>query len=161
LQNLLILIQPPYYQKDVIKEHLDILIEKGEVTFGKLKSKLKNTSHTFEDKLQELIKSINEENYLQLLLTDYSSIYVAKVIKVSTEDLNYKAPEYYKNYDVEAWFLIDDMYEIIRNDFENVRDKILANFTTPNYGNHTFALYGNNYVYPLIVEQKNEIDWDC
>jgi hypothetical protein len=80
-------------------------------------------------------------------------------VKVSTKDLSAKTPEYYKNYDVEAWFLIDDMYEIIRDDFESVRDKILANFTTPNYGNHTFALYGNSYVYPLIVEQKNEIDY--
>ena len=158
MNNLLILYNP-YYQKNVIKEHLEVLLENGEVAFGKLKSKLKSTSHPFEEKLQELIQNVNEDNYLQLFLTDYSSIYVAKVIKVSTEDLSAKAPEYYKNYDVEAWFLIDDMYEIIKNDFESVRDKILANFTTPNYGNHTFALYGNNYVYPLIIEQKNEIDY--
>jgi len=158
MQNLLILYNP-YYQKNVIKEHLEVLIKNGEVTFGKLKSKLKSTSHPFEEKLQELIQNVNEENYLQLFLTDYSSIYVAKVVQVSTNDLSHKAPEYYKNYDVEAWFLIDDMYEIIRNDFESVRDKILSNFTTPNYGNHTFALYGNSYVYPLIIEQKNEIDY--
>ena len=158
MQNLLILYNP-YYQKNVIKEHLEVLLENGEVAFGKLKSKLKSTSHPFEEKLQELIQNVNEENYLQLFLTDYSSIYVAKVIKVSTKDLSAKAPAYYKNYNVEAWFLIDDMYEIIRDDFESVRDKILANFTTPNYGNHTFALYGNNYAYPLIIEQKNEIDY--
>jgi hypothetical protein len=158
MQNLLILYNP-YYQKNVIKEHLEVLLENEEVAFGKLKSKLKVTSHPFEEKLQELIQNVNEENYLQLFLTDYSSIYVAKVINVSTDDLSAKAPAYYKNHNVEAWFLIDDMYEIIRDEFESVRDKILANFTTPNYGNHTFALYGNNYVYPLIVEQKNEIDY--
>jgi len=158
MQNLLILYNP-YYQKNVIKEHLEVLLENEEVAFGKLKSKLKATSHPFEKKLQELMQNVNEKNYLQLFLTDYSSIYVAKVIKVSIEDLSAKAPEYYQNYNVEAWFLIDDMYEIIRNDFESVRDKILVNFTTPNYGNHTFALYGNNYVYPLIVEQKNKIDY--
>ena len=73
----------PVLSKNVIKEHLEVLLENGEVAFGKLKSKLKSTSHP----------------------------------------------------DVEAWFLIDDMYEIIRDDFESVRDKILANFTTPNYGN--------------------------
>jgi len=101
MQNLLILYNP-YYQKDVIKEHLDILIEKGEVAFGKLKSKLKDYYHPFESKLQELIESINENNYLQLFLTDYSSIYVAKIIKVTFDDLSDKAPTYYKNYDVEA-----------------------------------------------------------
>jgi hypothetical protein len=158
MQNLLILYNP-YYQKNVIKEHLEILIEKDKVAFGKLKSRLKNISHPFENKLNQLIKNINEKNYLQLFLTDYSSIYVAKVIKITKTDLSDLAPEYYKKYEVEAWFLIDDMYEIIRNNFKAVRDKVLANFITPNYGNHTFTLYGNNYVYPLIVKQKREIDY--
>jgi hypothetical protein len=146
MQNLLVLYNP-YYQKNVIKEHLEILIEKDKVAFGKLKSRLKNISHPFENKLNQLVKSINEKNYLQLFLTDYSSIYVAKVIKITKNNLSNLAPDYYKKYEVEAWFLIDDIYEIIRNNFEAVRDKVLANFTTPNYGNHTFTLYGNCLLY--------------
>ena len=158
MNNLLILYNP-YYQKNVIKEHLEILLEKDKVAFGKLKSKLKTASHPFEDKLNELIKNTDENSYLQLFLTDYSSIYVSKVTKITKDDLSNLAPTYYKNYEVEAWFLIDDMYEIVRNDFDNVRDKVLANFKTPNYGNHTFTLYGNGYAYPLIVTQKKEIDY--
>ena len=158
MQNLLILYNT-YYQKNVIKEHLEILLEKDKVAFGKLKSELKNTSHLFEDKLNELIENVNEKNYLQFFLTDYSSIYVAKVIKITKENLSNLAPRYYEKYEVEAWFLIDDMYEIIRNNFESVRAKILANFKTPYYGNYAFTLYGNNYVYPLIVTQKREIDY--
>jgi len=38
--NILILYNP-YYQTDVIKEHLKLLIENEEVAFGKIKSKLK------------------------------------------------------------------------------------------------------------------------
>lgn len=79
----------PYYQKNVIKEHLEILLEKGEVAVGKLKSKLKDISHPFENKLQELIEGINKENYLQLFLTDYSSIYVA-IISAEIEFQHYK-----------------------------------------------------------------------
>lgn len=40
MQNLLILYNP-YYQQDVIKLHLEILLDKGQVAFGKIKSKLK------------------------------------------------------------------------------------------------------------------------
>ena len=36
--------------------------------------------------------------------------------------------------------------EIYRNDFESVRDYFLANITMPLRDNHTYALYGNNYV---------------
>ena len=45
------------------------------------------------------------------------------------------------------------MREIYRNDFESVRDYFMANITMPLRDNHTYALYGNNYVYPLIIKQ--------
>ena len=65
------------------------------------------------------------------------------------------APLYYKEKDlkVDSWFIITDMREIYRNDFESVRDYFLANITMPLRDNHTYALYGNNYVYPLIIKQ--------
>lgn len=68
------------------------------------------------------------------------------------------APKYYKekNLEVETWFLIEDICEIIRNDFEKTKDEVLANFRATNSGNHTYAVYGNNYVYPLIINQKED-----
>jgi len=154
----ILILYNPYYQNNVIKEHLKLLIENEKVAFGKIKSKIKSMQHNFQNELLELFDSITHENYLQLFLTDYSSIYVAKVTKVD-KDLSQYAPKYYENLEVEYWFLIEDMYEIIRNDFESVRENILSNFTTPNYGNHTYTIYGNNYVYPLIIEQKEKIDY--
>ena len=41
MHNLLILFNP-YYEKDVIEQHLKFLIENQKVAFGKVKSKLKN-----------------------------------------------------------------------------------------------------------------------
>jgi len=155
----ILILYNPYYQKNVIKEHLKILIEKGIVAFGKIKSKLKDYKHPFEDKLVELLKHTDKNNYVQLFLTDYANIYVAKIIKVTLDDMSKYAPSYYKDLDVEAWFLIDDIYEIVRDDFCSVRDRVLSNFITPNYGNHTYALYGNSYVYPLLIEQKVKIDY--
>ena len=135
MQNLIILYNP-YYEKDVIEQHLKVLIENQKVAFGKVRSKLKNIEHNFQDDLENIYKSVDESNYLQLFLTDYSSIYVAKVVKITNEDLYDLAPAYYKekNLEVETWFLIEDICEIVRNDFEKVRDDILANFTALNFG---------------------------
>jgi hypothetical protein len=158
LKNILILFNP-YYKSDVIEQHLKLLIKNEEVAFGKIRSHIKKMQHLFEDQLEKIYDEVSENNYLQLFLTDYSSIYVAKVIKVSSDDCSNIAPIYYKDLEVEKWFVITDLREIVRDDFESVREDILSNFTTPNYDNHSYALYGNNYVYPLIINMKNEIDY--
>lgn len=46
MQNLIILYNP-YYEKDVIEQHLKVLIENQKVAFGKVRSKLKNIEHNF------------------------------------------------------------------------------------------------------------------
>ncbi len=63
------------------------MIENQKVAFGKVKSKLKNMEQNFQQQLEEIYKNVTKTNYLQLFLTDYSSIYVAKVVAVSNEDL--------------------------------------------------------------------------
>ena len=160
MQNLLILFNP-YYQSDVIEQHLNVLIDKEKVAFGKIRSALKNREHSFEDELSKIYESVDEENFLQLFLTDYSNIYAAKVIKITDEDMSDIAPLYYKekNLEVESWFVITDMREIVRNDFEIIREEVLSNFTTPNFGDHSYAIYGNNYIYPLMIDMKEEIDY--
>lgn len=166
-QNLLILYNP-YYQQDVIKAHLEILLDKGQVAFGKVESKLKESSGEIElDKnqklnnelLQEVCENISPSNPLQLFLSDYANLFVAKVIKASKEVDENIVPKYYqeKNLKVEDYFLITDLRELVRENFTLLRDKFLANFTTAN--NHTYAIYGNNYIYPLVVKQKEEINY--
>ncbi|GAA8075392.1 hypothetical protein Neuguinea63_04260 [Helicobacter pylori] len=65
-------------------------------------------------------------------------------------------PSYYKekNLEVEDFFIISDLRELVREDFSLLRDQFLANSIAPN--NHTYAIYGNNYVYPLPVRLKEE-----
>ena len=160
MQNLLILFNP-YYQSDVIEQHLNILIDKEKVAFGKIRSALKNREHSFEEELSKVYECVSEENYLQLFLTDYSNIYSVKVIQVTQDDMSNIAPAYYKekNLEVESWFVITDIREVVRNNFELIREEVLSNFTTPNFANHSYALYGNNYIYPLMIEMKQEIDY--
>ncbi|ECL7120438.1 HP0729 family protein [Campylobacter coli] len=166
MQNLLILYNP-YYQQDVIKLHLEILLDKGQVAFGKIKSKLKEplsyerneNKISHNQKLSEIYKNTSADNPLQLFLSDYANLFVAKVVKISKEVDKNIIPKYYqeKNLEVEDYFLITDLRELVRENFTLIRDKFLANFTTEN--NHTYAIYGNNYSYPLVVKQKEEINY--
>ncbi|WP_205589492.1 MULTISPECIES: HP0729 family protein [Helicobacter] len=157
MQNLLILYND-YYQNDVIKLHLDILKQDGKVAFGKIRPKSKDKEHKFPQTLQRIYQNTSPSNVLQLFLTNYASLFVAKVEAVQRQLGQVRAPNYYKekNYAVEAWFIITDLCELERNDFITIRDAYLPNFTTPNYGNHTFRIYGNDYDYPLSIEMKQE-----
>lgn len=159
MQNLLILFNP-YYQKDAIDSHITVLKDKGVVGFGKIKSSLSTLSSPKELDWESL-SSISPTSPLQLFLTDYSSLFVAKVVEVKKEIDPSIAPNYYqeKGLNVEAWFVVVDIIELVHKDFEKIRDLFLANFTTPDYGNYTYAIYGNSYRYPLKVVMKNEIDY--
>ncbi|WP_154421640.1 HP0729 family protein [Helicobacter pylori] len=155
--NHLLILYNPYYQRDVIQQHLSVLQEKSQVGFGKIRSKLNDQEK--HHSLEEIYKATVEENFLQLFLTDYDNLFAAKVIKVSKdidEGLIPSFPSYYKekNLEVEDFFIISDLRELVREDFSLLRDQFLANFIAPN--NHTYAIYGNNYVCPLPVRLKEE-----
>ena len=59
---------------------------------------------------------------------------------------------------MELWFVISDMRELVREDFTSVRDNFLANFITL-HNNRTFAIYGNDYTYPLFISLKSQQDY--
>ncbi len=152
--NHLLILYNPYYQQDVIQQHLSVLQEKSQVGFGKIRSKLNDQEK--HDSLEEVYKATNEENFLQLFLTDYANLFVAKEYKVSKDIDESLISSYYKekNLEVEDFFIISDLRELVREDFSLLRDQFLANFIAPN--NHTYAIYGNNYVYTLPVKLKEE-----
>ncbi|GAA9891258.1 hypothetical protein VN0741_08060 [Helicobacter pylori] len=152
--NHLLILYNPYYQRDVIQQHLSVLQEKSQVGFGKIRSKLNDQEK--HHSLEEIYKAASEKNFLQLFLTDYANLFAAKVVKVSKDIDESLIPSYYKekNLEVEDFFIISDLRELVREDFSLLRDQFLANFIAPN--NHTYAIYGNNYVYPLPVRLKEE-----
>ncbi|WQT36959.1 ATP-binding protein [Helicobacter pylori] len=152
--NHLLILYNPYYQRDVIQQYLSVLQEKSQVGFGKIRSKLNDQEK--HHSLEEIYKATGEENFLQLFLTDYANLFAAKVIKVSKGIDEGLIPSYYKekNLEVEDFFITSDLRELVREDFSLLRDQFLANFIAPN--NHTYAIYGNNYVCPLPVRLKEE-----
>ncbi|MGX3098147.1 HP0729 family protein [Helicobacter sp. 23-1046] len=172
MTNLLILYNP-YYQDTVIESHLEVLKQKGKVAFGKVRSKLKDTLGSQKSQSENPLglatikselhsqKAQDKRAYLQLFLTDYANLYVAKVDEIldKSQAPNEIIPNYYqqKGLNVEEYFIITDLREIVRDDFATLRDKYLANFTTPAFANHTYALYGNAYTYPIEVVQKREV----
>ncbi len=50
--NHLLILYNPYYQKDVIQQHLSVLQEKSQVGFGKIRSKLNDQEK--QDSLEEI-----------------------------------------------------------------------------------------------------------
>ena len=159
MKNIIILYNP-YYQENVIEQHLEILKDRGAVAFGKLRSTLRDHESPNEDILDEVYESVSKERPMQLFLTDYNSIFVANVISVKTDKtILIKAPKYYDALDVEKWFVFDDLRLLVDGNFQIIRDKILANFKATNYNNRTYALYGNPYVYPMQVTMKEEINY--
>ena len=52
-------------------------------------------------------------------------------------------------------YCFSDLRELARDDFSVVRDNFLSDFKVLVYGGHTFAIYGNAYVYLLIIHQKS------
>ncbi|GAA7102134.1 hypothetical protein ID0213_05440 [Helicobacter pylori] len=115
--NHLLILYNPYYQQDVIQQHLSVLQEKSQVGFGKIRSKLNDQER--QDSLEEIYKATNEKNFLQLFLTDYANLFAAKVIKVSKNIDEGLIPSYYKekNLEVEDFFIISDLRELVREDF--------------------------------------------
>lgn len=157
----ILILYNPYYQHDVIKQHLKILSTRGQVAFGKIKSKNRDMLNKSNEALQKLFDEVSETNPLQLFLTDYANLFVAKVIKVCKNITTDILPSYYKDkqLEVEHYYIIDDLREIARENFSQIRE-YLANFTTPHYKDGgTYAIYGNDYVYPLMIEQKNYINY--
>ncbi|UOS62764.1 HP0729 family protein [Helicobacter pylori] len=144
--NHLLILYNPYYQRDVIQQHLSVLQKKSQVGFGKTRSKLNDQEK--HHSLEEIYKAASEENFLQLFLTNYANLFAAKVIKVSKDIDEGLIPSYYKekNLEVEDFFIISDLRELVREDFSLLRDQFLA----------TYAIYGNNYVCPLPVRLKEE-----
>ncbi len=92
--NHLLILYNPYYQQDVIQQHLSVLQEKSQVGFGKIRSKLNDQEK--QDSLEEIYKATNEKNFLQLFLTDYANLFVAKVVRVSKDIDEGLIPSYYK-----------------------------------------------------------------
>ena len=173
----LLILYNPYYESSVIQSHLEILKAQGSVSFGKVKSKMR-AQEPSEQPTQEpstpaqileppstafastqweqLMASISSESPLQLFLSDYANLYVCKVTAITKEQIA-QAPAYYeqKGLEVELWFVISDMRELFRNDFVSVRDNFLAHCTTL-HNNRTFAIYGNDYTYPLFISLKSQ-----
>ncbi len=160
----LVILYNPYYNQEVIEDHIRILnqdtsITEAKVAFGKVRSSRRDYEHPFGDKVDALCTDVSHDNPLQLYLTDFSSVYVCYVEEVRAELGDVKAPKYYEDLEVDNWFIVSDIREIVRDDFEYVRDELLVNFKTPNYGDHTFALYGNRYDYPLMIDQRVPINY--
>ncbi|MBP3207314.1 MAG: ATP-binding protein, partial [Campylobacter sp.] len=111
MKNILILYNP-YFKANVIEEHIKILLSKGKVAFGKVRAKDRDMQNLDENALNEIYAGANANAYFQLFLSDFSSLYVAKVIAVKDSLEGEVAPSYYESLEVEKWFILGDLREL-------------------------------------------------
>ena len=74
MNNVLILYNP-YYQSDVIEQHLKILISKGKVAFGKIKSKRRDMINSHEAELEQIYESKFERQRRQVFAAIFNRLF--------------------------------------------------------------------------------------
>ena len=58
------------------------------MAFGKVQSKFRDMQNPSQNELEQIYQNVSENDFLQLFLSDYSSLYVAKVVRVINGNLN-------------------------------------------------------------------------
>lgn len=53
-------------------------------------------THPFKPELEKIYNATNEKDFTQLFITDYASLYVAKVVKIIHDDCAMLVPLYCK-----------------------------------------------------------------
>jgi len=79
VENLIILYNP-YYNNEVIEDHVRIFnkysdITEAKVAFGKVHSARRDYDHLYEEIIDQICESASPKDPIQLFLTDFSSMY--------------------------------------------------------------------------------------
>lgn len=161
----------PAYAANAMEAHLAVLLHRvsewrggrgseGDVYvwWGKIRSenRLKASSHEEEMRTMDQELERDEDRELQLYLTDYRSLFVSDVERVSwhdeSEDDSTHVPEYYRRdqRDCDCWFKLRDIRRLVADDTIAVIQelRLLRNL---HYHERPVSLYGGMVDLPLVV----------
>ena len=168
----------PAYAVDAMDAHVQVLAERaarhrtGEldedevhVWWGKVRSA--NREHdqlAHHDDILALDAQIERGEPTYLYLTNYTSLYVADLARITDADIRAEGeegiPAYYEaqTLDVELWFRIWDVRRLVADDTKGVVEE-LRRLSNTQYHGHPVSLYGGMVDLPLIVERAQPVDW--
>ncbi len=97
-----------------------------------------------------------------LYLTDYNSLYVADLARITVDDVRAKGetaiPAYYRDRECDLWFQLWDMRRLIVQDTRAVVQE-LKHLMNTRYHDQPVSLYGGMVELPLVVWREAEVDW--
>lgn len=135
------------------------------VWWAKLRSPNRQQPLPHRGEILAIQEQIEREVETHLYLTDYRSLYVARLDEISDEDvLNGDADEsdhmplYYRGMHADFWFLIDDIRLLVADDTVATIAE-LKKLRNRRYHDRPVSLYGGMVELPLIVWREDEVSW--
>lgn len=175
----LVVLYNPYYCRQVIEEHLEVLLSRIDavlgkgggarkradeyVWFGKLVSRQRRGQELRHlDRILDLDKQCAAGVETHLYLTEHARLHVGKVERIvdalhDEHEIDTHVPRYYQDLldrrklKIELWFKLSDIRRL-STDLEETNDR-LANLETLD-AKRTFSLYAGRYEYPVLVQEK-------
>lgn len=158
-----------------MERHLDTLLARirqanaGEIDedevyvwWGKVRSEHREGDLPHLERICALDSDVDERE-VHVYLTDYRSLFVAHLGKVSCEDPRSDpgepVPDYYANIgDCDCWFQLWDIRRIVSDDTSEVVSQ-LRKLRDPSYHNRPVSIYGGMRDLPLIVTREDDVEF--
>lgn len=157
--------------------HLDVLLEwamrweRGEaadedvyVWWAKLRSENRQQPLPHADDVLALDAQVAAGVETLLYLTDYRSLYVGEVGRITAEDVladtteRVHAPSYYNGLIADFWFQLHDMRRLVVDDTRETIE-ILRTLKNVHYNGRPVSLYGGMVNLPLVVTAEREVSY--
>jgi hypothetical protein len=123
----------PAYAVDAMDAHVAVLVERAKahrrqkikeeevhVWWGRVRSERRQTELPHLTDVLELDAQIERQAPTYLYLTDYSSLYVADLARVTVDDVRGKGetaiPDYYRKLECDLWFQLWDIRRLVAQD---------------------------------------------
>lgn len=131
------------------------------VWWGKVRSPSRQEPMKHLEEILDTVTREDPEDEQHLYLTDYRSLYVAKVEDIVTEDQSRADPDHVPDYyrsqglNCDCWFLLEDVRRLVVDDTVAVIEELKALHNTK-YNDRPVSLYGGMVDLPLIVTRETE-----
>jgi len=168
----------PAYADSIMDTHLEVLLgwaeqrDRGKadddrvyVWWAKLRSQNRQQPLPHVPDVLALQAQIDEGQETHLYLTDYRSLYVARLAEITDRSpLDEHAgeidhmPAYYADRPADLWFLIDDIRRLVTEEtVETIAQ--LARLRNTRYHDRPVSIYGGMVELPLIVRRDDDVRW--
>ena len=165
----------PAYAVDAMDAHVAVLVERarahrrGEIPedevhvwWGRIRSARRQEELPHLSDVLALDDQIEADVPTYLYLTDYSSLYVADLARITVDDVRAKRetaiPAYYRDQECDLWFQLWDVRRLVVQDTRAVVQE-LRRLRNLRYHEQPVSLYGGMVQLPLLVWREAEVDW--